>query len=175
MSFFASLRMTCLGLGVHFHNRLRTIFNSINESMMLSSQMFFCQECGAANTGDATTCFACHEPLNLSGASLASAATFNAQSVSSAPGIQGIQGIHAFHMPPVTILPAVPTGTGLTTVAGPLGQGAVLNGRYTILDEVGQGGYGTVFKARDMKQKNKVVAIKQIDLSTLSTLNTCTW
>ncbi|HLL78500.1 MAG TPA: serine/threonine-protein kinase [Ktedonobacteraceae bacterium] len=137
--------------------------------MMLSSQMFFCQECGAANTGDATTCFACHEPLNLSGASLASAATFDAQSVSSAPGIQGIQGIQAFHMPPVTILPAVPTGTGLTTVAGPLGQGAVLNGRYTILDEVGQGGYGTVFKARDMKQKNKVVAIKQIDLSTLST------
>jgi serine/threonine protein kinase len=124
--------------------------------------MFFCQECGAANTGDAATCFACHEPLNLSSA--VSDGQASAVSVTSVPGLPGVQ---VFQMPPTTVMPAVPVKS--STTAGPLVQGAVLNGRYTILDEVGQGGFGTVFKARDMRQKNKIVAIKTIDLSALST------
>ncbi len=129
---------------------------------MLSSQMFFCQECGAANTSDAGACFACHEPLNPGGAVLDTLpGMFSASSVSGLPGVQ------VFQLPPTAIMPVVAVAP--STAAGPLVQGAVLNGRYTILDEVGQGGYGTVFKAQDMKQKNKVVAIKQIDLSTLST------
>ena len=38
-------------------------------------------------------------------------------------------------------------------------KGDVLSGRYVLLEKIGSGGYGTVFRARD-KAKNRIVAIK---------------
>jgi len=38
-------------------------------------------------------------------------------------------------------------------------KGDVLSGRYVLLEKIGSGGYGTVFRARD-KTKNRIVAIK---------------
>lgn len=107
---------------------------------MLSSQMFFCQECGAANTDDAGVCFACHQPLDRSGG-------------------QSIAPMYE----------AVPVFTALPIPAGPLQVGSLLNERYHILGEVGQGGYGVVYKARDIKLKHKLVAVKQINLASLTT------
>jgi serine/threonine protein kinase len=40
-----------------------------------------------------------------------------------------------------------------------LQKGDILNGRYVLLERIGSGGYGTVFRARD-KTKNRIVAIK---------------
>ena len=45
---------------------------------------------------------------------------------------------------------------------------ALLNSRYEIVREIGQGGYSVVYMAKDTRRKNRRVAIKQINLGSLS-------
>jgi Protein kinase domain len=52
--------------------------------------------------------------------------------------------------------------------AGGLHPGSLLAQRYWIISQVGQGGFGAVYKAKDCYEKNKLVAIKQISLKGLS-------
>jgi serine/threonine protein kinase len=47
------------------------------------------------------------------------------------------------------------------------GPGALLHARYHLLKAVGQGGFASVYLARDRQQRQRLVAIKQIDLSHL--------
>src|SRR5260370_39916842 len=51
---------------------------------------------------------------------------------------------------------------------GALRAGSMLAQRYRIISQVGQGGFGAVYKAKDCYEKNKLVAIKQISLNGLS-------
>src|SRR5690348_11324509 len=111
---------------------------------MISSQMFYCEECGAANPGDAVYCFACHHPIDTTTAQAVTPA-----SVSPAP----------VPVLPISIAP-------VQVICSPL-----LNNRYEIICEVGQGGFGVVYKARDTYSKSQMrqIAIKQINFASLST------
>ena len=113
---------------------------------MISSHMFFCEACGAANPDDATHCFACHEPID---------------SATAQPVIMAQIGVAPLPSPVVPVAAA----SMQTVVATPL-----LNNRYEIICEVGQGGFGVVYKARDTHSKSRMryVAIKQINLGSLS-------
>jgi len=108
---------------------------------MVSSNSLFCDECGAANTKQANVCFACSQPLR-------SALQTPVVQVSAAPAI---------NMMPVAVS---------ISATEPLLPGSLLAQRYRIERQVGQGGFGVVYKARD--RWNRCVAIKQINLGALN-------
>lgn len=111
--------------------------------------MLFCDACGAANADQAVQCFACHQPLT-SPSSSSSPAVFTQIPVGN--------GRVAFKL----------TEPETSQVAGPLPPGFLLAERYKIIEQVGEGGFGIVYKAKDTKQGNKLVAVKQISLDHLS-------
>ena len=110
------------------------------EGYQMSPHHLFCEQCGAANTTEATVCFACQQSLQ--------------PSVSASPV-------------PSPILPS-PTLSPSGATAQRLLPGSLLNGRYKIMHEVGQGGFSVVYAAQDTHQKHKRVAIKQISLHSLT-------
>ena len=123
--------------------------------------MFFCEECGAANIDQATYCFACQQPLIKSLSPASAGPAVSSTPVAFTPVPVG-NGAFAFKLAdPHT--PAPPQ-----QVAGPLPAGSVLAWRYKIVEQVGEGGFGIVYKAKDMKRGQKLVAIKQINLDNLS-------
>ncbi|HEY0756675.1 MAG TPA: protein kinase [Ktedonobacteraceae bacterium] len=127
--------------------------------MQQSSLEFFCEECGAANSGTVTHCFACQTLLTRSPESLPA----------SVPVIK-----------PVTIVPVsvvqvtansdymLPHALTTVPLSDSLAPGTVLQKRYKIESEIGQGGYSIVYKARDTDRYGRAVTIKQINLRNLS-------
>ena len=104
-------------------------------------QELFCLECGAANAPGALTCAACQHALSLPEAAVP-------------PSV------------PQPVAPRVRREATAGLSARP-GTRALLHARYRLLKEIGQGGFGAVYRARDRQQRNRLVAIKQIDLSGL--------
>ena len=111
---------------------------------MQSSMVYFCEECGAANAEDATTCVACQQPLAWDEHT-------------------------ALPIAPVKVISTAPLQVmaGAPVVSGPLKSGTLLAGRYRILREIGQGGFGAVYQAKDLRRHSRLVAIKQINLDQL--------
>ena len=105
----------------------------------------FCDHCGAANASQATVCLACHQPLPAPPPAQAPQTPVHAQ-------VSAGQAAALVSLPPAA--PSVP--------------GSRLHHRYHIISEIGQGGFGLVYKAQDSQNKNKLVAIKQINLHRLS-------
>lgn len=107
---------------------------------MTSSLSLFCEECGAANTDQETLCFACNQPLHAS------------------PLAASVQ----------TLVEKSDLAVSASASTGPLLPGSLLLQRYRIIGEIGQGGFGVVYKAQD-SHHNQLVAIKQINLRALNT------
>lgn len=102
------------------------------------SSALFCDECGAALPAHATSCAVCRQYVGFSLPQPLLAAT-------------------QLPLPPLTATPA-----------GDLRSGSLLARRYLIISQVGQGGFSTVYGAKDCNERNKLVAIKQINLNGLS-------
>ncbi len=100
----------------------------------------FCDECGAANPAQTTTCKVCQQPILLVSAGSGLRQPVQNQS------IQVMQRVNS----------------------GPLAAATLLEGRYAILEQVGAGGFGRVYRARDQGRAGGVVAVKQIQLARLS-------
>ena len=113
--------------------------------------MVYCEACGAANETAAGQCFACREPFvekNING--------FESVSPQSPVGTDGKNndndiGMDSEHSEDTRHRQAMP----------------LRDGRYQILEEVGTGGFGSVYKGVDTLIGNRAVAIKEIRLQGL--------
>ncbi|OLB59563.1 MAG: hypothetical protein AUH94_09550 [Ktedonobacter sp. 13_2_20CM_2_54_8] len=106
----------------------------------MTAPTIFCNECGASNPLQATLCFACNNALQPFAASL----LLQAQAAPTSA--------------------AVPTGK----VRGPLAQSFLLHSRYSIVGQIGIGGFGAVYQAKDTLFSHRLVAIKEMNQDGLS-------
>ncbi len=100
----------------------------------------YCDECGASNPSQATYCFACNNALHTPALSPHS------------------------HVQAASINATVLAGKAI----GPLIPSYLLHSRYTIVSQVGTGGFGAVYKAKDTLFSHRLVAIKEMNQDGLS-------
>ena len=100
----------------------------------------YCEACGAANEPTAEQCFACQQPFIDE-------------------HIEGVESTQA---------PAANDGDNRdAALDSRLAAGSLLQDRYKIVQEVGTGGFGSVYRASDTLFGNRMVAIKEIRLQGL--------
>lgn len=112
----------------------------------MSAPSIFCHECGAANTLQATHCFACNKSLYATTASPAP--------IPSSPSPARVASPHAVG--------------AVNKINGFLVPSYLLHARYSIVGQVGTGGFGAVYEARDTLFSNRHVAIKEMNQDGLS-------
>ncbi len=100
----------------------------------------YCNECGASNSLQATYCFACNSTLQTSTPS------------------------------PLLDVQVVSTKAAVFTgrATGPLIPSYLLHSRYSIVSQVGTGGFGAVYQAKDTLFSHRLVAIKEMNQDGLS-------
>lgn len=108
--------------------------------MNMMASTTFCNECGAANPVQATFCFACNSSLQAP-----------------AP------------LPPLHLQATSPNTANQTKKASePLNSSYLLHSRYSIVNQVGTGGFGAVYQAKDTLFSHRLVAIKEMNQDGLS-------
>src|SRR5215471_15254552 len=107
-------------------------------NMMASTN--YCDGCGASNPPQAIYCFACKNALQTS--SFMSLSQIQAASLN-ATDLEG-------------------------NTRGALLPSYLLHSRYTIASQVGSGGFGAVYKAKDTLFSHRLVAIKEMNQDGLS-------
>jgi len=100
----------------------------------------YCDECGASNPLQATHCFACGTALQSPAAS------------------------------PLLPMYTAPANAAVLTdkVRGPLAPSYLLHSRYNIVSQIGTGGFGAVYQAKDTLFSHRLVAIKEMNQDGLS-------
>lgn len=116
-------------------------------SALTMTSALFCDECGAALTAQATSCAVCRKYFGIASPS---------SIPSPSPLPSQIQAAGGF-------LPL-----SMSTSVDELYPGSLFALRYRVLEKVGEGGFGVTYKAQDLDQHNRLVAVKQINLSLLS-------
>lgn len=120
--------------------------------MQHSSLMRFCDECGLANDLEALHCASCQHSFQR--------------------GLSpNLPPVAPLTLPPPPIL-EVTAGAllmaGKPCMPNQFQPGTILAGRYQIQEEIGHGGFSTVYHAIDLGSSQREVAIKRIHLSALS-------
>lgn len=121
--------------------------------MQHSSLMLFCEECGLANSLSATHCSACQHHL-AHGTGL--------------PGTSEIVPVTVAPPPVREVTPDQPSTEERQGVASNIQAGTILAERYLIKEEIGRGGFSIVYRAIEVNDQHRQVAIKRIPLSTLT-------
>jgi serine/threonine protein kinase len=103
----------------------------------------YCNECGASNALQATHCFACNHAL---------------------PSLT--------HPSPGQVQATFTNAAGppgkIKAIGGPLVPSTLLHSRYIIVSQIGTGGFGAVYQAKDTLFSNSLVAIKEMNQDGLS-------
>ncbi len=121
----------------------------------MASAMINCPNCGVQNPAGDSVCFFCRHALSgLSTAPTVHVAPTNNQSPL----------LPRPTLPP----PPLPRPPVQSAVSQKSAQG-LLNGRYHLMQALGQGGMGAVFLAQDTQLGNRLVAVKEMSQNNLST------
>jgi serine/threonine protein kinase/tetratricopeptide (TPR) repeat protein len=119
--------------------------------------MMECPQCHSSNPPGAVRCTTCETPFEPGDATIGDAsfgdATLGGDISASTPGVIGSTGWSAAAAPAVT--------GGFAASATSLAPGTLLGKRYEILQLLGQGGMGAVYKAKD-RELDRFVAVKVI-------------
>src|SRR3974390_781680 len=108
-----------------------------------------CPHCHTPNPANAVRCLQCDTPID----DLSSQTLMDSEETTPEDANLTLENWSS----PVT----VPSGSEPPSATNPLQTGSLLAGRYEIIDRLGGGGMGTVYKARD-REVDRMVAVKVI-------------